>query len=290
MNDIFNLGEYLHHYLSLLIIIIIITLVSILLVGILGHLLSNKTNFPSIIFFMFFEIILGKYGLNLINPDVFDKNGIKVILICVAIIVFEGYLLINLNNLRKNFSSIINLITLNVLITIVGLTYVTYSLLGIDFKIALLYSSLVLATDHLESETILVYAVGVIAVASIFNYITLGENQSLSTILNNIFSSLFLSALIGLICVTELALKFKEKEKATIIVENNLDKVDKLSKLELHGINGDATSTKLYKEKLDLKNVKSLKSKRVFENFGIKTINLREATVKVLYTELVSIK
>ncbi len=217
MNNLAELSKYLEHYPSLF---IVITTATILVVGLIGRILSNKTSFPAIIFFMFFGTILGKYGLGLINPDVYGKTGLRAIIaISVAIIVFEGGLMINLKQLKYNLSSVIGLITTNVIITVISMTFISHVLLDIDYKIALLYASLISVTGPtvitpilkkihlkqkinslLETEAVLVDAVGVITVVSVFNFITSGENAKFIDIFNNIITSLFIGILSGFLC------------------------------------------------------------------------------------------
>lgn len=214
MNNLLEISKYLEHYPSLL---IVLTTAAILTLGIFSQILSNRTSIPAIIFLMVSGTIFGKYGLNLINPDVYGKTGIRAIIaICVAIIVFEGGLLIDIKHLKHNFLSILGLITTNVFITILGMTVVTSIILDLDLKIALLYSSIVSVTGPtviapilkrihihqkvksiLETEAVLVDAVGVITAVSIFNYITSAHEAGFVEIFNNIFVSLIIGILTG---------------------------------------------------------------------------------------------
>lgn len=228
MNNLFEIQHYLEHYPSLL---IMLTTAVILVVGVLGQILSNRTSIPAIIFYMGFGTVLGKYGLNLINPDVYGKTGLRAIIaIAVAIIVFEGGLLINIKQLKHNLNSVLSLITINVFLTILGMTFITKAILGIETKIALLYSSLVSVTGPtviapilkrihihqkvksiLETEAVLVDAVGVIAAASIFNYVTVGHESNMSDIFTNILISLvvgILSGTIGAYIVKKIVTRF----------------------------------------------------------------------------------
>jgi NhaP-type Na+/H+ or K+/H+ antiporter len=222
MNDLTQLGAYLAHYPSLT---LVLTLSLIFCVGLCAQLLAEKTSLPGIIFLLIFGSALGKYGLlspygiTLINPDVFSTDGVRAIIaIAVAIVVFEGALLIDLRQLRHNLVSVTSLITLNVLITIIGMAWITSTIVGVEWKIALLYASLVSVTgptviapilkrlhirhkikNILETESVLVDAVGVIATMSIFNYIT-SSGSTPSGILSDIVVRLALGALSGVVC------------------------------------------------------------------------------------------
>ncbi len=217
MNNLTEINKYLEHYPSLL---IVLTTMTILLAGITGQILSKKTSVPAIIYFMIFGTIFGKYGIQLINPDVYGKTGLRAIItISVAIIVFEGGLLINFRHLKNNLISVIGLITANVFVTVFCMTFITKALLGVDFRIALLYSSLVSVTGPtviapilrrihlkqklktiLETEAVLVDAIGVLTVVGVFNYITVGHNTGFTEIINTIISSLFIGIISGFIC------------------------------------------------------------------------------------------
>ncbi len=221
MNDLTQLREYLSHYPSL---VIVLTTALIFLLGTVAQILSDKTSLPAIIFLLLFGSLLGKQGLNWINPDVYSSVGIRAIIaVAVAIVVFEGGLMIDFNHLRHHLVSVLGLITLNVLITILAMAWVTSQLLGIEWRIALMYAGLVSVTGPtviapilrrihvsqkvktiLETEAVLVDAVGVIAAVSIFNYIIAGASHGpdagLMPIIKNMLLSLVLGAATGSFC------------------------------------------------------------------------------------------
>lgn len=221
MNDLTQLGEYLSHYPSL---VIVLTTALIFLLGTIAQILSDKTALPAIIFLLLFGSLLGKQGLNWINPDVYSTVGLRAIIaVAVAIVVFEGGLLIDLTHLRQHLVSVLGLISLNVLITILGMAWITSQLLGIEWRIALMYAGLVSVTGPtviapilrrihvsqkvktiLETEAVLVDAVGVIAAVSIFNYIIAGAHHGpdagLMPIVKNMLLSLVLGAASGSFC------------------------------------------------------------------------------------------
>jgi NhaP-type Na+/H+ or K+/H+ antiporter len=217
MNDLMNLGEYLSHYPSLL---IVLTTALIFLIGTIAQILSDKTSLPAIIFLLILGSALGKQGLNWINPDVYSPVGIRAIIaIAVAIVVFEGGLMIDLSHLRHNLISVIGLVTANVFITIFGVAWVTSQILGIEWRIALLYAGLVSVTGPtviapilrrihvsqkvktiLETEAVLVDAIGVIAAVSIFNYIISGASKGPDAGFMPILRDILLSLVLGGLC------------------------------------------------------------------------------------------
>lgn len=218
-----GLIERLHHSPSL---VLVLTTALLFIIGLIAQVLSDRTSLPAIIFLLGFGSLLGKYGvLPLIDPGIYGNNGLRAIIaIAVAIVVFEGGLLIDVKFFRENWASVLGLVTINVLITILGMAWVTSKIVGIDWNIALLYAGLVSVTGPtviapilkrihvrhkvkviLETEAVLVDAVGVIAAVSIFNYVlataqTVGAQPPVSDIITNILLSLVLGGISGGIC------------------------------------------------------------------------------------------
>ncbi|MGV3523556.1 MAG: cation:proton antiporter [Candidatus Sericytochromatia bacterium] len=216
MNDLTQLGAYLAHYPALG---VVMTTTLLFAVGLFAQILANRTSLPGIIFLLLFGSVLGQYGFNLINPDVYGSNGLRAIIaVAVAIVVFEGGLLIDINQFRQNWLSVLGLITGNVFITIVGMAWVTNLITGIDWKISLMYAGLISVTGPtvispilrrlhlrqkvkslLETEAVLVDAVGVIAAVSIFNYVVATETASVPPSAMAILRDILLSLTLGLI-------------------------------------------------------------------------------------------
>ncbi|MBF2054123.1 MAG: cation:proton antiporter [Candidatus Sericytochromatia bacterium] len=203
---------------------VVLMMSAVFLLGLFAQILADKTHLPAIIFLLAFGSLLGNFGLGLINPDIFGPQGLRAIIaVAVAIVVFEGGLTIDFRFFRQNWSSVLGLVTLNVVITIFGMAWITYYLVGIPWKIALLYASLVSVTgptviapvlrrlhvSHkvkviLETEAVVVDAIGVIAAVSIFNYVKVTELNTAEantlTIFQDLGISLLLGALSGIIC------------------------------------------------------------------------------------------
>lgn len=218
MNDLSHLGEYLNHYPA---IVVVLTTAMLFMVGLFAQILADRTSMPAIIFLLLFGCLLGKYGLNLINPDIFGEKGLRAIIaVAVAIVVFEGGLLIDVDLFKQNWVSVLGLVTANVVITILGMAWITNRIVGLDWNIALLYAGLISVTGPtvitpilrrihvrqkvrviLETEAVLVDAIGVIAAVSIFNYVVAVENAPVIPgaidIIRNILLSLLLGALSG---------------------------------------------------------------------------------------------
>lgn len=220
MTNILELGAYLEAYPALALVMTTTMLIGL---GLLAQILADRTALPGIIFLLLFGSVFGKYGLNLINPDLYGQHGLRAIVtLAVAIVVFEGGLLTELSVFKQNWKSVLGLITTNVLITIFGMAWLTQQILGIEWPVALLYGGLVSVTGPtvimpvlrrihvrrkvkaiLETEAVLVDAVGVIAAVSIFNYVVAIQTAHAETgpldILKDMVTSLGLGAFSGLL-------------------------------------------------------------------------------------------
>lgn len=93
------LSDKFHHYPALL---LVLTTALLFIVGLVAQIVSERTSLPAIIFLLVFGSILGKYGLNLIDPDIYGSQGLRAIIaVAVAIVVFEGGLLIDINLFKQ---------------------------------------------------------------------------------------------------------------------------------------------------------------------------------------------
>ncbi len=208
------LSDKFHHYPALL---LVLTTALLFMVGLVAQILSDRTSIPAIIFLLLFGSLLGKYGLNLINPDIYGSNGLRAIIaVAVAIVVFEGGLLIDIKLFKQNWVTVLGLGTVNVFVTILGTAWVTFHIVGVEWKISLLYASLVSVTGPtvispilrriqvrqkvkaiLETEAVLVDAIGVIVAVSIFNYVVATEQANFDAANMDIFGNILLALVKG---------------------------------------------------------------------------------------------
>jgi len=171
---------------------ILATLAVVLLIGIVAQVLSRIFKMPSIVFLLFFGIILGPEILNVVDTTNFQKELEAIVALSIAIIVFDGGMQINIKQIKKLQRSIVHLITIGVLITFIGASLAAYFLLDIDPGMAMLYGALVSATGPtvitplvkqihvtrkiskiLEAEGVLNDPVSVILAALVFEWILL---------------------------------------------------------------------------------------------------------------------
>ena len=122
------------------------SLVAVMIIGVLAHMLGRILKIPSIVFLLAAGIILGPEVTGLIEPSRFG-SGIELLVgFAVAIIVFDGGLDIDIRQLRKIQHSILNLVTIGVIMTAVLTAVAAYLLLNIPFNIALLFGAFISAT------------------------------------------------------------------------------------------------------------------------------------------------
>ncbi|MDI6884783.1 MAG: cation:proton antiporter [archaeon] len=127
-------------------IYLLTSLVGVMIIGILAHMLGRILKIPSIVFLLAAGIILGPEVTGLIEPSRFGSGLELLVGFAVAIIVFDGGLDIDIRQLRKIQHSILNLVTIGVIMTAVLTAVAAYLLLNIPFNIALLFGAVVSAT------------------------------------------------------------------------------------------------------------------------------------------------
>jgi NhaP-type Na+/H+ or K+/H+ antiporter len=171
---------------------ILTILAVVLLMGIEAQLLGKFLKIPSIVFLLIFGIILGPEGLKIIDMTGFENELEAIVALSVAIIIFDGGLQINIKHIRTLQRSVLNIITIGVLITFIGASITSYYLLDIEPGMAMLFGALVSATGPtvitplvkqihvnqkiskmLEIEGVLNDPISVILAALIFEWILL---------------------------------------------------------------------------------------------------------------------
>jgi NhaP-type Na+/H+ or K+/H+ antiporter len=87
--------------------------------GISAQVLASYLQIPSIVLLLLFGMILGSDGFVFLHPSLLG-NGLEVLVsLLVALILFEGGLNLQLRELGKVSSSLRNLVTIGVLITLI---------------------------------------------------------------------------------------------------------------------------------------------------------------------------
>jgi NhaP-type Na+/H+ or K+/H+ antiporter len=152
--------------------------------GMLGQLLARHLRVPSIVFLLGLGVVLGPDGLNLVQPRLLGTGLLTIVSLAVAVILFEGALNLEIGRLRRAGRVIQLLVTLGAAITALGAGLAAHFIMGWEWRLALLFGTLVLVTGPtvikpilrnvplrrrlgtvLEAEGVLIDPIGAIAAA-----------------------------------------------------------------------------------------------------------------------------
>ena len=117
-----------------------------LVLGVVGQMLSIRTGFPNIVFFLIFGVLVGPEFLSLVHPSEFGEGLDIIIKLCVAIVLFEAGLNLKREEAADHGNLILLLITAGAMITMVGGAVLAYYLTDLSLEMAFLYGSLVIVT------------------------------------------------------------------------------------------------------------------------------------------------
>ncbi|WP_017325413.1 sodium:proton antiporter [Synechococcus sp. PCC 7336] len=172
-------------------------MVAVLVAGIGAQVLANIVKLPSIVFLLLFGVLLGPDGWGIIRPQLLG-TGIEVIVaLSVALILFEGGLNLNLKTLGRVSGSLWRLVSLGATITLLGGAIASHYLGEFPWRIAFIYSSLVVVTGPtvinpilkrvrvseslsslLEGEGVLIDPIGAILALAVLNLAVAGDPNS----------------------------------------------------------------------------------------------------------------
>ncbi|MEF8814545.1 MAG: cation:proton antiporter, partial [Halovenus sp.] len=124
----------------------LIVVALILALGVTAQVLADRFRVPSVLFLILAGVLVGPEGLSLVTVDTFGDSLTTIVGISVAIIVFEGAFHLKIRKLQESPSAAIRLVTLGVLISFAGTTIAVRYLLGVEWGIAALVGSLLVAT------------------------------------------------------------------------------------------------------------------------------------------------
>jgi NhaP-type Na+/H+ or K+/H+ antiporter len=114
--------------------------------GIAAQVLAGYFHIPSIVLLLLFGILLGRDGFDFLDPSLLGVGLEVLVSLLVAVILFEGGLNLQLGELKEVSTSLRNLVTLGVLITLTGAAIAAHWLSEFPWSIAFLYASLVVVT------------------------------------------------------------------------------------------------------------------------------------------------
>ncbi len=117
-----------------------------LVLGVIGQMLSIRTGFPSIVFFLIFGVLVGPEFLSLVHPSEFGEGLEVIIKLCVAIVLFEAGLNLNKEEALSHGNLILLLITVGGIITMIGGAVFARFVANLSWEMAFVYGSLVIVT------------------------------------------------------------------------------------------------------------------------------------------------
>lgn len=205
---------------------ILATLVVVLAIGTSAQILAEKLKLPATGPLLIAGLLFGPDIIGLVQPKILaDKDILSLIVrIAVAIIVFEGGMLLNVYDIRHTSRAVTGLVTVGLLITTMLAGVFAHFIIGISWEIAFLFGATVSVTgptvitpilqkvnvnrrvrSTLESESIIADPLGVILAAVIFTAIinkgdwTYVIKHGLETLAAGIFTGVFVGLLIWLV-------------------------------------------------------------------------------------------
>lgn len=114
--------------------------------GIAAQVLASYFHIPSIVLLLLFGILLGRDGFDFLDPSLLGVGLEVLVSLLVAVILFEGGLNLQLGELKEVSTSLRNLVTSGVIITLTGAAIAAHWLSEFPWSIAFLYASLVVVT------------------------------------------------------------------------------------------------------------------------------------------------
>ncbi len=181
---------------------ITLQMVSVVVAGITAQVLAAYFRLPSIVLLLLVGILLGSDGLGLLHPHVLGAGLEVIVALATAIILFEGGLNLDIQELGRVSVSLQLLVTLGTLITLIGGSMAAHWLGEFPWNIAFLYGSIIVVTGPtvispllkqinvdrqvatiLEGEGVLIDPVGAILAFVVLDTITNGDADPLNAIM-----------------------------------------------------------------------------------------------------------
>lgn len=202
------------------VLVILATLILVILIGTTAQILADRLRIPSTGPLLFAGLIFGDAGIGLIQPDILGDVLRVVIKASVAVVVFEGGLLLDVRELRHASRAVIGLVSVGLIITMILAGILARFLFGWTWELSFLFGAIVSVTGPtvitpilqrvrvnrrvrltLESESIIADPLGVILAALIFTAIIspLGFSEALPTGLKTLFAGLIIGLSVAFI-------------------------------------------------------------------------------------------
>ena len=123
-----------------------LTLAIALAAGMVAQALARHLRLPGIVLLLAAGAVLGPEGVGVVRPATLGDNLHSLVGFAVAVILFEGGLNLNWSRLRREAKSIQRLVTVGAVVTAIGGTLASRLIIGWDWRIAVLFGSLVIVT------------------------------------------------------------------------------------------------------------------------------------------------
>ncbi|MFM9160442.1 MAG: cation:proton antiporter, partial [Dolichospermum sp.] len=181
---------------------ITIQMVITVFAGISAQVMAAYFKLPSIVLLLLLGILLGKDGLGLLQPHLLGAGLEVIVSLATAIILFEGGLKLDRQELGKVSVSLQLLVTLGTMITLLGGSLAAHWLGEFPWNIAFLYASIVVVTGPtvigpliqqinvdrqvatlLEGEGIIIDPVGAILAYVVLDTILNGNTDPINAII-----------------------------------------------------------------------------------------------------------
>lgn len=120
--------------------------VTIMGLGVVAQILSDRLQVPSVVFLILAGVAVGPEGAGLVTPAIFGDALPVIVGLSVAIIVFEGAFHLHVDRLREAPRETFRLVTVGAVIALVGTAVVIRLALGVSWGLAFLVGSLLVAT------------------------------------------------------------------------------------------------------------------------------------------------
>jgi NhaP-type Na+/H+ or K+/H+ antiporter len=117
-----------------------------MLLGSLLQVFAYYLRLPGIVLFLATGVLLGPDVLNILRPEKLGHGLEAIVSFAVAIILFEGGLLLNLKSLRQSAAPVRRLVTIGAVITAVGASTLAHFLMGWQWQLSILFGTLVIVT------------------------------------------------------------------------------------------------------------------------------------------------
>jgi NhaP-type Na+/H+ or K+/H+ antiporter len=117
-----------------------------LAVGMAAQSLAFHIRLPGIVILLLCGVALGPDVLDILRPDVLGQGLHVIIGFAIAVILFEGGMNIEWARLRRQALTIRRLVTLGALITWIGAAFVAHWIMDWDWRLSILWGSLVIVT------------------------------------------------------------------------------------------------------------------------------------------------